>query len=315
MTRRTGGTTIGNARTVAVLGMGNMGSAIAANLIADEFAVTVWNRSRDKAELFEDSARVADSPAEAVQGASVVITMLADDGALDSVAFGEKGLMGHLAPGAVHVSMSTVSPAATHKLSLAHQEADEAFIAAPVFGRPEAAAGRRLMIVPAGDDDVIARSIPYLERLGTIGFSLPVPEQANMVKLLMNFIVATTIEMLGEALAAAEKADLPIDRLLELLTGPLLGSRVVSEYAPRIAHRRFDPPGFALPLGRKDLRLALQAIGAVGAAAPLGEVVHARMQQAGLRFDHLDWSAVSLLAFQEDPPPGDRERIDSDRLP
>ncbi|WCB96873.1 3-sulfolactaldehyde reductase [Baekduia alba] len=293
--------------SVAVIGLGQMGRAIAANLAAaPELRLAVWNRTAAKADGL--AATVAATPGGAAAGASVVVTMLADDAALEAATFGAGGLVGALAPDAVHVGMSTISPGLAARLAAAHAEAGERYVSAPVFGRPKAAAARKLTIVPAGAADAIEAARPVLEQLGEIRFTLEHAQQANVFKLLANFMGVATIEILGEFLTAAEKAGLPRERVLSFLTGPQLGSGVVKAYAPMIAAGEFEPAGFALALGRKDVTLALDAVRELGTRLEVGELALEHIDTALERGrDALDWSALTTVVREQaglEPLPG-----------
>jgi 3-hydroxyisobutyrate dehydrogenase-like beta-hydroxyacid dehydrogenase len=297
---------------IAVLGLGQMGAAIAGNLAADPVSLTVWNRNADKAKGID--ASIAASPREAAESSDIVISMLADDIALEAVGFGEDGVVGHLRGGAVHVGMSTVSPEVASRLAEAHAEAGESYISAPVFGRPEAARARRLSIIPSGDQTAIEACMPVFDRLGAVPFTFDRPDQANVFKLLVNFVSVATIEVMGEFFAAAEKAELPRDRMLEFLSGPKLGSEVVRAYAPIIAETRFEPAGFALPLGRKDVSLALAAAERLGVKLEAGELALSHIEAALEKGrGGFDWSGLTSVIREEaglDPILSDRDIAD-----
>src|SRR5882724_7678298 len=192
---------------VGFIGLGHMGAGMAANLLRAGHDVTVYNRTAGKVQaLVERGARAAARVADACQGEAIV-TMLADDGAVEGVVFGEKGVIGSLPEGALHVSMSTISVALSERLSAAHTKARQRFVAAPVFGRPEAAAAAKLFIVAAGARDALDACSPLFEALGQKTFSVgSKPQAANLVKLSGNFLIASVIEALGEAIALVSKA-------------------------------------------------------------------------------------------------------------
>ena len=195
---------------VAFIGLGNMGSAMATNLVRKGFDVTVWNRTPSRAdELVAAGAKLASTIADAAR-ADVVITMVADDSVLEQVVL-EGQLLERLPPGAVHVSMSTISVALSARLAAAHANAGQLFVAAPVFGRPEAAAAAKLVITAAGKPNALGICSPLFEALGQRTVVLgEEPQAANLVKLSGNFLIASVIEALGEAIALVGKAG--IDR-------------------------------------------------------------------------------------------------------
>ena len=263
---------------IGFIGLGSMGAAIAANLIESGYEVHVFNRTPARAErLREAGARVATSPADAARSADVVFTMVADDAAHTAVTFGEAGIATTLKPGGVHISMSTISVATAQDHATKYREAGLGFVSAPVFGRPDAAAARKLFIMAAGADEHLKVAVPLLERLGqSVGIVGSDPSQANLVKLIGNFMLSVIIETLGEACAVAGKAGLDPMHLVELLTSANFNAAPYKIYGPLIASQRFQPPGFALPLGQKDNRLMLAAAESLGVPLPLASLVHDR---------------------------------------
>jgi 3-hydroxyisobutyrate dehydrogenase-like beta-hydroxyacid dehydrogenase len=288
---------------IGFVGLGSMGAAIAANLIESGHEVHVFNRTPARAErLREAGARIAASPAEAARSADVVFTMVSDDAAHTAVTFGEAGIATTLKPGAVHVSMSTISVATAQDHATKYREAGLGFVSAPVFGRPDAAAARKLFIMAAGADEHLKIAVPLLETLGqSVGIVGSDPSQANLVKLIGNFMLSVIIETLGEACAVAGKAGLDPMHLVELLTSANFNAAPYKIYGPLIASQRFQPPGFALPLGQKDNRLMLAAAESLGVPLPLASLVHDRfltLRSQGLGAES-DWSAVALCALSD----------------
>ena len=297
---------------VGFIGLGHMGTGMAANLLRAGHEVTVYNRTPSRARaLVEHGARAAAQVADACRG-DAVITMLADDGAVEGVVFGENGVIEVLGKGAIHVSMSTISVALSERLAAAHANARQRFVAAPVFGRPEAAAAGKLFIVAAGAPDVVDACLPLFEAMGQKTFPVGVePKAANLVKLSGNFLIASVIEALGEAMALVGKAGINGRRYLDLLTSTLFTAPVYKTYGAQIAERRFEPPGFAAPLGEKDIRLTLAAAETLRVPMPLASLLRDRfltlLAHGG---EALDWSAIGQLAAKDaglgDPPGGPR---------
>ncbi|MGF6267147.1 3-hydroxyisobutyrate dehydrogenase-like beta-hydroxyacid dehydrogenase [Paraburkholderia youngii] len=288
---------------IGFIGLGSMGAAIAANLIESGHDVHVFNRSPARAEsLREKGASVASTPGEAAQAADVVFTMVADDAALDAVTLGEMGIIGGLRRGGLHISMSTISVDAAQRHAAMHREAGVGFVSAPVFGRPDAAAARKLFIMAAGADEHLRVAVPLLEQLGqSVGIVGAEPSQANLVKLIGNFMLSVIIETLGEACAVAGKAGLDPMHLVELLTSANFNAPPYKIYGSLIASQRFQPAGFSLPLGQKDNRLMLAAAEALGVPLPLAGLVRDRfltLRSQGVGADH-DWSAVALCALSD----------------
>jgi 3-hydroxyisobutyrate dehydrogenase-like beta-hydroxyacid dehydrogenase len=288
---------------IGFVGLGSMGAAIAANLIESGHEVHVFNRTPARAErLREAGARIAASPAEAARSADVVFTMVSDDAAHTAATFGEAGIATTLKPGAVHVSMSTISVATAQDHATKYREAGLGFVSAPVFGRPDAAAARKLFIMAAGADEHLKIAVPLLETLGqSVGIVGSDPSQANLVKLIGNFMLSAIIETLGEACAVAGRAGIDPMHLVELLTSATFNAPPYKIYGPLIASQRFQPAGFALPLGQKDNRLMLEAAESLGVPLPLASLVHdrfLRLRSEGLGAES-DWSAVALCALSD----------------
>jgi 3-hydroxyisobutyrate dehydrogenase-like beta-hydroxyacid dehydrogenase len=286
---------------IAFLGLGNMGLAMARNLLRAEHDVTVWNRTLSKAdELRVDNAKVANSVAAVVQGADFVVTMLADDHAVSAAALDAGGIVENLAPGATHISMSTISVALSRQLAAEHEKHGQHYAAAPVFGRPEAAAAAKLFIAAAGDTAVLAHCQPIFDAVGqrtcVIG---PVPEMANVVKLSGNFLIATVIESLGEAVALTRKYGIDPHTYIDFLTSTLFSAPVYKVYGGIIADERYQPAGFKMRLGLKDVRLALAAAETVDAPMPFASVVRDNLLAAiGRGMEDMDWSSIARVAAE-----------------
>jgi len=287
---------------IGFIGLGRMGSAMAANLVKARHEVTVFNRTADKGRaLRELGAHQAGSVAAACHGGEVVITMLADDAAVTEVALAKGGIVESLAEGAIHVSMSTISVALAKQLAEAHARAGQRFVAAPVFGRPDAAATAKLFIVVGGEAAAVETCKPLFDALGqkTVAISAE-PAAANVAKLSGNFLLAAAIEALGEAIALVGKAGIDRRAYVDLLTSTIFPAPAYKTYGDLIAESRFEPAAFAAPLGFKDIRLALAAAESLRVPMPLGSLLHDRflrlLAQGGER---LDWAAIGGLATQD----------------
>ena len=286
---------------IAFLGLGNMGIAMARNLLRASHDVTVWNRTRSKAEeLRADKATIADSVATATRGADFVITMLADDHAVSSAVLDSGGVLENLAAGAVHISMSTISVALSRQIAAEHDKRGQHYIAAPVFGRPEAASAAKLFIAAAGDAAVLARCQPIFDAIGQRTFVIgPTPEMANVVKLSGNFLLASAIEALGEAVALTRKYGIDPHEYIDLLTSTLFSAPVYKTYGGIIADERYQPAGFKMRLGLKDVRLVLAAAEGVDTPMPIASMVRDNLLSAiGRGMEELDWSSVARLAAE-----------------
>ncbi|MDX1890021.1 NAD(P)-dependent oxidoreductase [Mycolicibacterium sp. 050158] len=286
---------------IGFIGLGNMGAGMAANLVAAGHRVTAYNRSRDKVDaLVAKGAQAAGSIAEAC-GGEAVVSMLANDAAVEAVAFGTDGILATLPKGSVHVSSSTISVALAERLAAAHAEAGQGFVTAPVFGRPEAAAAAKLFVVTAGDP-VVTRSLsPIFDAIGQRTFVVSEdPTAASLIKLSGNFLIASVIESLGEAMALVAKAGVDKEQYLEILTSTLFGAPVYQTYGGLIARDEFEPAGFAATLGLKDVRLVLAAGDELRVPLPLASLLRDRfLTLLATGGEHLDWAAVGALSAWE----------------
>jgi 3-hydroxyisobutyrate dehydrogenase-like beta-hydroxyacid dehydrogenase len=286
---------------VGFIGLGQMGAAMAANLARAGHEVTVFNRSRGKAQaLVELGAREAANVADACRGEAVV-TMLADDRALTEVFWDDAGVLANLSSGSAHISMSTISVELSKRLTRAHAERGQRFIAAPVFGRPEAAAAGKLFIVAGGPSETIAQCEPLFAAMGQRTFSIgSEPSAANLIKLSGNFLLASAIEALGEAIALVGKSGIDKETFATLIASSIFPAPAYAIYGDLIARSKFQPAGFAAPLGFKDVRLVLAAAADLRVPMPLGSLLYDRFQrllnQGG---EALDWSAIGGLAAHD----------------
>jgi len=286
---------------VGLIGLGNMGSGMAASLLKGGHEVTVHNRTARKAQaLVAQGARYAAHVADACSG-EAVITMLADDLAVESVVFGDSGVIRNLAKGAIHISASTISVALSEKMAVAHGASGQRFVSAPVFGRPDSAAVAKLFITVAGAPDAVDACMPLFESIGqrTFRFGDNAPD-ANLIKLSGNFLISSVIEALGEAMALVGKAGLDQHQYIDFLTSTLFNAPVYKTYGGLIADRKFVPAGFAAPLGFKDNRLVLAAAEKLRVPLPLASLIYNRFLTLLARGgEALDWSAFSQLAAED----------------
>ncbi len=301
---------------VGLIGLGNMGSGMAACLLKGGHAVTVYNRTHSKAQaLVAQGARYAENVAGVCQG-DAVITMLADDGAVENIVFGDagtvgrqgtgnqaigSGILGSLRKDAIHISSSTISVALSEKLAAAHVANGQRFVSAPVFGRPEAAAAAKLFVAVAGAPNAVEECKPLFEAIGQKTFNFgEKPSDANLVKISGNFLISSVIEALGEAMALVGKAGLDQHQYIDFLTSTLFNAPVYKTYGGLIADKKFEPAGFAASLGFKDNRLALAAAETLRVPLPLASLIYNRyltlLAKGG---EKLDWSAFAQLAAED----------------
>jgi 3-hydroxyisobutyrate dehydrogenase-like beta-hydroxyacid dehydrogenase len=280
---------------IGFIGLGIMGSAIAANLLRAGHEAAVWNRSPQKArELVAQGGVLAGTPKEAAEGREVVMTMLADDSALEHVLEGPDGLLRGLPRGSLHVSMSTIAVATADRVSTLHSEAGQKYLSAPVFGRPEAAQAAKLYIVAGGDEADVRTASPLFSAVAQRTFHVgTTPSSANLVKLCGNFTILATIETMAEGMALAEKGGVSKRQFLEILTGTLFDTPVYRNYGAALVEERFKPAGFAAPLGLKDMRLVGQSAEALRVPMPVLNVLRDHLLQTiGTEGEDVDWSAI-----------------------
>jgi 3-hydroxyisobutyrate dehydrogenase-like beta-hydroxyacid dehydrogenase len=292
---------------IGFIGLGHMGSGMAASLLKAGHELAVYNRTAGKAKALVELGARAYTEVSAVCNGDAVITMLADDDAVASIVFGNSGVLASLRRNAVHISSSTISVALAERLATAHEAAGQHFLAAPVFGRPDAAAAGKLFVMVGGPPQIIKSCMPVFEALGQGTFVMSSkPEAANLVKLSGNFLITAVIEALGEAIALIGKGGVDRERYLDLLTSTLFNAPVYKTYGRLILEGKFEPAGFAAPLGQKDNRLALAAADTLRVPMPLANLVRDRfltlLAHGG---EALDWSAIGQLAAWDagaDPP-------------
>jgi 3-hydroxyisobutyrate dehydrogenase-like beta-hydroxyacid dehydrogenase len=286
---------------IGLIGLGRMGVGMAANLLAAGHELSLYNRTPGKADaLVARGASLAPTIADACTG-DVVVTMLADDRAVEAVVQGAGGVLESLAAGALHISSSTISVALSSRLAADHQAAGQRYLSAPVFGRPDAAAAGKLFVVAAGPARDIEAAAPVFEAVGQRTFNMGEdPAAANLAKLSGNFLIMSVIESLGEALALVDKGGIDRGQYLEMLTSTLFSAPIYKTYGSLIIEGKFQPPGFAALLGKKDIGLVLEAAEALQVPLPVASLVRDRflalLAQGG---EGLDWSAIGGLAARD----------------
>jgi 3-hydroxyisobutyrate dehydrogenase-like beta-hydroxyacid dehydrogenase len=291
---------------VGFVGLGRMGTEMAGNLaVAGRRVIAYVRRAERIGELAALGLRPTTEIADLFD-CSIVVSMLPDDRAVREIVFGREdlgvdGLAGGLAPGAIHLSMSTISTAIASELAGEHARRGQGYVAAPVFGNPDAAKTRQLFVIAAGAATDVERCRPIFDALGQWTFLVgTVPETANLVKLAGNVMAGATLQIMGEVLALARKRGLDPGRLLTVLTGSMFGSRVHKLYGDKIAQRRYTSGGFVFPLALKDVRLALAEAEAADVPMPSVSVLRDRLIAGIARgYSELDWSALGLLAAEE----------------
>ena len=291
---------------IGIVGLGRMGSAMAVNLAAAGCRVMGYVRRPERAAELTSLGIEAVTDMTALAGCDFVISMVPDDAAAREVVFGEArpggspGLLAVLKSGAVHVSMSTISPTASADLATAHGQHNQGYVAAPVLGNPDAAKARELFIIAAGVPTNVERCQPIFDLLGQRTFVLGGdPAGANLVKLASNTMMAMTLEMLGETIALVRKRGLDAGQVLDIMISTMFGSRAFKVYGPRIVSQQHQA-GFVFPLALKDVRLALAEADAAAVPMPMASVAHDRLVTGMARgYAGLDWSGLGRLAAEE----------------
>ena len=284
-----------------LIGLGGMGTGLAKSLLRAGHRLTVFNRTRSRAEALQANGAIVGATVAETCRSGIVLTMVADDSALESQVFGDGGILASLPRGGVHISCSTISIALSDRLTAAHSGAGQEFVSCPVFGRPEAAEAGRLAVVAAGPAQVVNRCKPLFESFGpkllVVGEK---PSLANVVKLSGNFLIASVLESLSEALAFARKSGVDPAVLTDFLTSTLFDAPVYKIYGGLIVAGNYDNVGFALPLGLKDIRLVMQAAESQSVPMPIASVIRDRFLTAIARGNaNKDWSALGLIAMED----------------
>ncbi|HUJ32349.1 MAG TPA: NAD(P)-dependent oxidoreductase [Candidatus Acidoferrum sp.] len=285
--------------TLGFIGLGNMGAPIATNLLRAGYAVRVYNRTASKAApLVEQGALPLKQPIDAAEPGGIVLTMLADDRALEEICLAKPSFVERLGRGGIHVSLSTISPATARRLANHHREFGVDYVASPVFGRPEAAAAAKLFVCVSGTRSAKKRALPILEKIGQGIFDFGEDSgAANVVKLCGNFLVASTVEALAEMMVLAEKNGISKKAVADMI-GRF--SPMHQGYANLIAEGRFEPAGFRLALGLKDINLILETAAASLTPMPFASLMHDRwVASIAKGRENLDWSAIALDVAEE----------------
>jgi 3-hydroxyisobutyrate dehydrogenase-like beta-hydroxyacid dehydrogenase len=290
-------------KKIGFIGLGNMGINMAKNLISEGYHLQVYNRTLSKADEL-DAAYVTkcETPAAAAEGVHIVITMLADDDVLKETTLGDQGILEGLPEHALHISMSTVSPETAEQLTLLHEEAGSHYLAAPVFGRPEAAEARKLWICVSGDRHAKDTAKPVLDCLGqgVIDFGESAGG-ANVVKVAGNFMIMASMEMMAEAFTLAEKNGLDRAQVANFFGTTLFNAPIFQNYGRVIANKQYEPVGFKSKLGYKDACLAFKLSQTSETPMPLVNALHSRLLTAVAKgWGETDWAEGIGRGVSED---------------
>jgi 3-hydroxyisobutyrate dehydrogenase-like beta-hydroxyacid dehydrogenase len=288
--------------TAGFIGLGNMGFPMAHNLIKNQVQLFVYNRTKEKAlPLVQQGARLVGSPRELFQKTPIVCTMVSNDEALEEVTLGPNGLLAGGRPGAIHVSMSTVSPDLIHTLAEEHAKKGMILLSAPVFGRPEAAEQQKLWICLAGDKQAKKNVEPLMMFMNQKVFDIgEVPEQANVMKIAGNFLILSNVELLTEAFSFIQKSGADVSAFHNLICETLFSSPIVKGYGKRVIDRDFKEGGFRMELGFKDISLVLQKAEASLVPMPIANLLRDRLLSGMAKNrGRLDWTAIALSVFED----------------
>lgn len=285
---------------IGFIGLGNLGTPIAENIIEKGNQLFVYNRTASKTKTLTDKGATAiASVKELAATCDVVITMVSDDKALKSISEGPDGLIQNMQQAAVHISMSTILPLTAEELSKQHTDNGSHYLSAPVFGRPEAARARKLNFVVSGEATLRQRFEQLLKDAGGAGvwdFGDAITA-ANTIKLCGNFMIAAALEAIGESVAMASKSNIDTQKMWSFFTQTIFNSPIYTNYGNIIVNQQFTPAAFSMQLGLKDVNLVLSQAQHVQQNMPLASLLQDHMQQLiEKKGPDLDWSAVSQAA-------------------
>jgi 3-hydroxyisobutyrate dehydrogenase-like beta-hydroxyacid dehydrogenase len=285
---------------IGFIGLGQMGTAVAGNLIRAGHTLTAWNRSPGAVKALVDQGAVAaKTPVDAMQG-EVLFSMLASDQAMRDVGL-DAALLEKAAKGLIHVNLATISPAFAHALAAAHASRGLGYVAAPVFARPEAAAQKNMVVLAAGANEAVAKVEPLLAQIGRRTVRVgETPEMANLFKIAGNFMIMSVVETLGEAFALLKKGGVDANLFLDTMTEGLFAAPVYKNYGRQILNEAFEPAGFYLRLGLKDANLVRDASGDLAVPMPLLDLVHRHYEEAMKKgWSEKDWASIAMLSAEK----------------
>ena len=283
---------------IGFIGLGNLGVPIAMNLLESGHDLYVYNRTASKAQpLVLKGAVASESVAALAKQCKIVFTIVSDDAALKNISEGEDGLLKNLQEDSIHISMSTILPQTAADLASLHQEHSQHYLAAPVFGRPEAAVAKKLNFAISGEEKIRKLAEPFLKIAGATGiwdFGDAIAA-ANTVKLCGNFLIASAIEAIGESISLANKSGIDAKQMWNMFSQTLFNAPAYINYSNIILQQKFEPAAFAMKLGLKDMNLVLQLASSVNQSMAFASLLQRNMQQlVNDGKGNMDWSAVSL---------------------
>jgi len=280
------------------IGLGNLGTPIAENLLQHHAVVYVYNRTIEKTKpLAQKGAKVCNSVKELAAACDVVFTIISNDAAIKEITEGAEGIAKNLKPGGIHVSMSTVLPATSEELFKLHEQNNNHYIACPVSGRPEAARDKKLNFIVSGDDALINKIKPLLYDAGAVNIWEygKAPGNANAAKLCTNYMIAAALQAMSEGISLARKSGIDEKLLMKMLTSGLFNCGVYINYGNLVLNEVFQPAAFSLELGLKDATLIKQQAETVGAKMPLANLIQEEYKELlNDGYGNYDWSALAL---------------------
>ncbi|HEY5408946.1 MAG TPA: NAD(P)-dependent oxidoreductase [Ginsengibacter sp.] len=284
-------------QNIGFIGLGSLGTPIALNLMESGHVLHLYNRTLSKTEsLAKHGAIVCKSIADLAQKCSIVFTIVSDDAALKNICEGDDGLLKNLKKDSIHVSMTTILPETAEKLALLHKQHGQHYLAAPVFGRPEAASAKKLNYVISGEENICRQIQPILKDAGAINvfdFGGNITA-ANTVKLCGNFLIASALEAIGESINLAEKSGVDAKQMWDMFSQTLFNTPLFHNYSNIILQQKFEPAAFTMKLGLKDMNLVLQQASLANQPMPLAQLVQKNMKAiVDSGKENVDWSAVS----------------------
>ena len=289
---------------IGFIGLGSLGTPIAMNILESGHTLHVYNRTVSKAKpLADKGAIVSQSVTALAKECDIVFTIVSDDAALKEISGGANGLVKNMKPGSIHVSMSTILPRTAEEISILHNEQKQHYLASPVFGRPEAAAAKKLNFAISGPEKIRTKIEPLLKDAGGAGvwhFGDNITA-ANTVKLCGNFLIAGALEAIGESVNLADASGVKPQEMWNMFLQTIFNAPVYHNYSNIILNKKFEPAAFTARLGLKDLNLVLQQADAAKQEMPLANLVKDRMQRlVNSGKGEIDWSAVST-AVEKNP--------------
>ena len=283
---------------IGFIGLGNLGTPIAENILENDKRLFVYNRTTSKAQpLVEKGATMCNSIKELAQKCDVVFSIVSDDAALKDITKGSNGIAQNLKERGIHISISTILPATATELTGLHKQFNNHYVAAPVMGRPEAARAGKLNFLVSGEQAIIETIKPLLQHAGGVGIWEFGSEAhaANVAKLCTNFLIVSAIESMAEGINLAKKSGIDSTAWINMITQTMFAAPVYINYSNILLKEMFQPAGFALKLGLKDVNLVMQQSTEVNAEMPIGKLMQQRLHECvenGLG-DH-DWTAMAL---------------------